>query len=405
MKTYPTKFYNDKMQGAPKHETHGLNQLINTLTPILVTGFGDTVCDSLVFDAEKGWAKATFANGHAFQKFSVIEIQDASVADYNGEHRIMLISTNDVWFELDSVPSGDATGSLMRYPSLGWTIEHVSGDGEQIIYKPKGDQGDVYLYVDNSEYSGAKVSYGRNACVMMVTDVVDINTWERCYTYDDSTDYWQSSGDYDTNINGNGADRFAYHLFGDGSIFNYLPAIGYNQYRYSGYTAGYINSYRTEDRYHFVCGGGYKSKGCDGNVWGGSNQTNGFALVIARDYHQQKGDCRYYAMRLFNGSTNFYTNMSPNQADNGFYIADSNALVIARAGQSPIYDTVTPQNTNLRGEMPCVREVFGKMASGFIEKENKLLYVEELCSVYTGTSTGSDSYQKSWAFDISTVEV
>ncbi|WP_354624832.1 hypothetical protein [Psychromonas sp. MME2] len=404
MKTYPVKFYNDKMQGAPTHEAYGLKQLINTLTPVLVTGFGETVCDSLVFDATKGWAKATFASGHKFQKHSVIEILNASVADYNGEHRIMLIDTNNVWFELDTVPSGDATGSSMKYPSLGWEITHESGNGEQVIYAPKGDQGDVSLYIDNSEYSGVKVGYGRTARVIMVTDVVDINTWTKCFTANENADYWQSGGDNEVNINGNGADRFAWQLIGNGSIFNYLPAMAHQQYRYCGYTAGYIDSYRVADRFHFVMFCGHaKSTQLSGNSWGYKGTAANYCQ-IARDHHQQSGDCVAYVPSISSSTANVqFSQSSPNVVDNGFYVSGENQMVLTKAGSTYLSHT-NNHDSAIRGEMPILREVIARISSGFIEKNNSLLYIEQQCSAVNSTQSG-DSYEKTCAFDISTVEV
>ena len=404
MKTYPVKFYNDKMQGAPTHEVGGLKQLINTLTPVLVTGFGETVCDSLVFDATKGWAKATFASGHKFQKHSVIEILNASVGDYNGEHRIMLIDTNNVWFELDTVPSGDATGSSMKYPSLGWEITHESGDGEQVIYAPQGNQGDVSLYVDNSEYSGVTVSYGRNARVIMVTDVVDINTWVKCFTDNGSGDYWQSSGNKDTNINGKGEDFLAWQLIGNGSIFNYLVVDGNNNYKYSGYTAGYVNSYRVADRFHFVIAGGTAINApAQGNAWA-SKSTTSNSFQIARDHHQQAGSCvAFVPQRSAIDDNDNMSGSSPNLVDNGFYLSQGNELVFTKAGSAYMAQSSTV-NFNIRGDMPILREAFFNMDSCFIEKNSKLTLIENRCSTQYTTSTGS-GYVRTCAFDISTVEV
>lgn len=61
-------------------------------------------------------------------------------------------------------------------------------------------------------------------------------------------------------------------------------------------------------------------------------------------------------------------------------------------------------HSSIRGEMPLWREVLAKISSGIIEKNGALIYIEEQCSKQPTTSTGS-TFERTCAFDISTVEV
>lgn len=392
MKKYPVKFYNDKMQGAPKMVKDGSAVLLSILKPVLVTGFGEMVCDSLVFDSGKGWAKATFANGHAYQKHSVIEINGASVEDYNGEHRVMLISTNDVWFELDTAPTGDATGASMKYPSLNWEVTHESQDGLQAIFRPKGDLTDVSLYVDNSDYN---VTYGKRARVIMVTNVVDIDTWERCFTATESYDYWASHSTYDNHINGNGRDDHGWELFGNNAFFNYFPLAMYQSYRADGYSAGAFNSERPADRFNFmVRGGGSKTWSLNGNAWG--DLKNAIGCLIAREHHQLQGAAYGMPVTLFGKIYKSNAPASPTLSNNGIYIIDNEIMLMCNS-------TASHNGADFRGTLPIVREIMTIEHTGIIEKNGKLFYLKDRISSQSHQSN-SDSYQSHWAFDISTVE-
>ena len=394
--THPVRWLSSEMQGAPQHTKMTEGLLVQHLKALLVTGFGDTVADSVVYDTEKGLAKAAFSGGHAYLKDSVIEVSGATPADYNGQHLVTLVDTNNVWFELDTVPA-DATGTItLSYPSLGWSMTHESGDGLIAVFQPAGDLGEVSMRVDNSPYTGYKKAYHWTAKVEMVTDVVDINTFEKCA---DDYDHWRSSSDdYDHANN--------WKIVGDSRLFHWFTKAGYTD-SYSFYEAGYIDSYKAGDRYHFITEG---SDNVTGNDYVGHSLDRGLSgntyRRMARKHHQLAGFCSIRFLNLIPDIDNVALAgvSSPNPVDNGFIIQDSPTLI----GESLLSNQTETAITrfDLRGSLPHLREVLTSnpaYSGKVIYKENRSYF----CSLGScdGESSNDPQYSRLVAFDITPVEV
>ncbi|HDZ8927740.1 TPA: hypothetical protein RUX58_002462 [Aeromonas dhakensis] len=357
MATYPVKWYASEMQGAPSLGDTTEGALTALLKAILVTGFGTLTINALSFDTAKGWAVATFTGGHAYLQDSVIQVDGVSPAAYNGEHRVMLVTATQVWFELDGGDPGTAgsgASMTMKVAPLGWTLTHESADGKIAIYRPTdiNASGNVLLRIDNSAYSGwfGATYPAYLAKVALVEDVVDINGYTTIYE-----SRWPCTKRYS-----NGRWDFV----GDSQLFFFMPAYAAGNYQFV-YSFGYIKSLRPGDRYHAIINyytttnANDQSKGWNngsGNYTDWGNQfpyfDNANFRVIARPYHQLFGATSYFIKGMF---TIIGSGINvPNLTDNGFYLS-ADPIMVMESG------------SNLRGYLPGLLVPFGTV-SGWSRK-------------------------------------
>ena len=212
MKTYPVKWFNESMQGAGQTGDSSAGAMIAILKACLVDGFGALAPDALVWDETENCAKATFSLGHAYLVDSVIACSGSTPADYNGEHRVMKVTTTEMWFELDTVPVANASGTLeIKIAPLGWTITHANGTNDKLIFQAAGDLGNVSLMIDNTAFTGWSGTYARFMKVAMVENVVDIDTYDTIYEH-----RWPATGRY---------SGHKWDLIGDNRILFFLSLI------------------------------------------------------------------------------------------------------------------------------------------------------------------------------------
>ena len=390
MKTYPVKFYNESMQGAGQTGDSDAGAMIAILKACLVDGFGSLVPDSIVWDETELLAKATFSVGHSYDKDSVVACSGSVVTDYNGEHRIIKVTSTEIWFELDTVPVAPASGSLeIKIAPLGWEITHTNGTDDILIFRPAGDLGNVSLRIDNTAFSGWSGTYARLMKVEMVENVTDINTYDTIYEH-----RWPATGLY--------GDK-KWDLVGDNRFMFFMPEYGAGKEQ-AGFYAGYIDTIRAGDRYHFVMNN-IQTTDVNHN-WNRWDQVNSsyyyyttFAKnfstsynTIARKYHQLEGTTGWMksGLRTYNSDVM----PVPNPVDNGFYINTEKAMVLE-------------SDSSFRGHMPIMVYPLGnhtaywrKNLQELPEHPNKIFrmlratydYRSDLSAVLVG-------------FDISTVEV
>ncbi|MFM5576894.1 hypothetical protein ACET8O_20265 [Aeromonas veronii] len=342
MATYPVKFYASEMQGAPSLGDTTDGALTALLKAILVTGFGNLTINALSFDTAKGLAVATFTGGHSYQQDSVVQVDGVSPAAYNGEHRVILVSTTQVWFEIDGGNPGAAgagASMTMKVAPLGWTLTHESGDGKVAIYRPAdiNASGNVSLRIDNTAFSGwTGTTNGFFAKVAMVEDVVDINTYTTIVEA-----RWPATKRYS-----NGRWDF----IGDSQLFYFLPAYAAANFQFV-YSFGYIKSVRPGDRYHAVFNWFPTTNASDatrvwtnGNGAGNTSYGNQYPLFdsstyscIARSYTQLFGTAAWWIKGLFG---RFGAGLAvPNGPDNAFYMSTDPIMVLE-------------SNNHLRGYLP-----------------------------------------------------
>lgn len=353
MAIHPVKWYASEMQGAPNLGDTADGALSALLKAVMVTGFGTLTINALAWDAAKGWAVATFSGGHAYLQDSVIEVAGVSPAAYNGEHRVMQVSSTQVWFELDAGDpgaSGSGAAMTMKVAPLGWTITHESGDGKVFIIRPTNvsESGNVSLRIDNTAFSGwTGTSNAYLAKVAMVEDVVDINTYTNIVEARWPATKRYSNGRWD--------------LIGDSQIFYFLPAYAAANYQFL-YSFGYLKSVRPGDRYHAVLNWYPTTNASEtSRVWstGVNNQNTSYGnpypvfdnasyKVIARPYHQLFGTTTWWQKGLFGV---FGSGLPiPNGPDNGFYLSTDPIMVLE-------------SNSHLRGYQPGLIVPYGSPAA------------------------------------------
>ncbi|WP_429111643.1 hypothetical protein [Aeromonas veronii] len=357
MAEYKVKWFASEMQGASSLGDTADGALAALLKAVLVTGFGTLTINALSFDAAKGWAVATFSGGHAYQQDSVIQVDGVSPAAYNGEHRVMQVSSTQVWFEIDGGnpgAAGSGAAMTMKVAPLGWTITHESGDGKIFIVRPTNvsESGNVSFRIDNTAFTGwtGNNSYGAPtylAKIAMVEDVVDINTYTTIYEH-----RFPATQRYASKV---------WDLIGDSQLFYWLPAIGNYSYQ-TVYCVGYIRSVRPGDRYHAVlCHYFTTAANSDAACWHNRDQSGlanwGTTLTtfnatdqraIARPYHQLFGTTSWWLKGVF---TRFGTGLSvPNGPDNGFYLSADPCMVLENGN-------------HLRGYMPGFVVPYGDITS------------------------------------------
>ncbi|GEM_PF-2695960 len=363
---YPVKWYSSNMQGAGNLGDTTEGALTSLLKSILVTGFGTLAINALSFDTAKGLAVATFTGGHAYLQDSVVQVDGVSPAAYNGEHRVMLVTATQVWFELDGGnpgAAGSGASMTMKVAPLGWSLTHESGDGKVAIYRPANisESGNVSLRIDNSAFSGwsGATYFGYLAKVQMVEDVVDINTFT---LINDAR--WPATARY--------SDK-RWDLIGDSQLFYFLPTYGLASYQ-SLLAFGYLKSVRPGDRYHAISLHYGSLVADDGNrrwnMGAGASFTSYYnnALtfddtnyrLLARPYSQLFGTVAWWMKGVF---PRFGTGMSvPNGPDNGFYMSVDPIMILETGNHLRGYlpgiicpfNSVTAWNRKNFGNLPAL---------------------------------------------------
>lgn len=335
---FPVKWYSGAMQGAPAWpSTQTAGNLISLLKAILVTGFGNSVVSSLSYNSTTQLITAVVAAGHKYLQDSIINIAGANEAGYNGEFRVVSVTSTTVVLACDNgVPSSSsATGTLsISYPSLGWAIEFEDAPNNLIIFKRVDPASTpIRLRIDNSAWTNYNINASCLAKVQMVEDVADINTFTTVLDR-----RWPASG-YQATAND-------YLLVGDSLLFYFMPRYGVDQKK-GFYYFGDINSIRAGDKYHCILSYYHRPVYSDssGYNWGGSNNAyssdgacfqNSNHKTFARSYHQIFGavSAYYWGYRTYFGEGLTF----PNPADNGFYVS---------VDKIPVMD-----DKGLRGFMP-----------------------------------------------------
>lgn len=340
--TFPVKWYSSDMEGAAflssgaagAAHTTVAGSLIALLKSVLVTGFGIKSVSSLVYSSAAQTITATVAAGHKYLVDQVVELSGANESGFNGEFRVLSITSTNVVMGLDNgTPSAaSATGTLsMKIPSLGWAVEFEDAANYKIIFKRTDPASTpLRMYVDNSAWSGWNNNNGYLAKVQMIENPTDINTFTVVNDY-----RWPCSHSYATP---------GWGLIGDSRMIYFLPAYAVNNNR-GFYMFGDGNSNRPGDNY--FCLMTYYPVLINDRLWSTFttafyNQALSFSNTnqkrIARSYHQMPGSVAASWKGL---NTYFGEGMSfPNPADNGFYVSTD---------QVPVHDDLS-----FRGTLPGI---------------------------------------------------
>lgn len=322
--TFPVKWFSSDMEGAPllssgvagSAHTTNPGSLIALLKAVLVTGFGIKSVSSLAYDSVAQTITATVAAGHKYLVDQVVELSGANESGFNGEFRVVSITSTAVVVGLDNgtPAAASATGTLsMKIPALGWAVEFEDAAAYKIIFKRTDPASTpLRLYIDNSAWTGWNTLSGYLAKVSMVENVTDINTFSVVYET-----RWPCSHSYATP---------GWALTGDSLLFFFMPMYGLASAR-GVYVFGDIISIRAGDNYHCLLTT-YTSNNLNGTSWGSTNvnqhpNTIKFSdnthKILARSYHQIPGAVAALWRGLNTGIGEGMT--FPNPADNGFYVS------------------------------------------------------------------------------------
>lgn len=321
--TFPVKWYSSDMEGAAflssgaagAAQTTVAGSLIALLKSVLVTGFGIKSVSSLVYSSATQTITATVAAGHKYLVDQVVELSGANESGFNGEFRVLSITSTNVVMGLDNgTPSAaNATGTLsMKIPSLGWVVEFEDAANYKIIFKRTDPASTpLRMYIDNSAWSGWNNSFGYLAKVQMIENPTDINTFTVVNDY-----RWPCSHSYATP---------GWGLIGDSRMMYFVTAYAQNNNR-GLYMFGDGNSVRPGDNYfclmtHYPVLTNDRSWGS--TVSGYYNQALVFSNAshkrIARSYHQLPGSvaASWKGLNTYFGEGIPF----PNPSDNGFYVS------------------------------------------------------------------------------------
>ena len=116
------KYFNNAMAGAPQ-VSNAWGDLVNMLDAVLVNGFNLKAIDRLSF--ADGLATATITTGHSYLKDQVVLIEGANETAYNGQFRIISVTSTTFSYAVNGTPASPATTATSlsaKVAPLGWEI-------------------------------------------------------------------------------------------------------------------------------------------------------------------------------------------------------------------------------------------------------------------------------------------
>lgn len=153
MATYPVKYVNNAMRGAPVLSgTAG--SLISVLDAFLVTGFGVVTAQSVTVAG--GIATATVQAGSSFDKDCIVQVDGATPSALNGEQRVLTTSSTAITWAT-TAPNGAATGTItIKVAPVGW--QKLYSGTNKAVYRSIDPQASGFCWwVDDSGTTSARV--------------------------------------------------------------------------------------------------------------------------------------------------------------------------------------------------------------------------------------------------------
>ncbi|CAM9410476.1 hypothetical protein [Acinetobacter bereziniae] len=219
------KWFSSSNTNAPQL-SNSWGCMIDVLDACLVTGMGSQLVSTLV--VKDGVATATFGSSHNFKQFQVVEISDADQQIFNGEHKVLGVTSNTIEFVVNS-PDLIATGAIScKLASLGWT-KAFSGT-QKAVYSAKDRTANPYfLRVDNSldpVYNTDYAKYAKVGILDSCTGIDDLTGNQAPFDPTKPSRNWKGEG------NSNGWFKWRYAAIADIAYTTYvseyqLPQNGY----------------------------------------------------------------------------------------------------------------------------------------------------------------------------------
>ncbi|ELW90966.1 hypothetical protein ACINWC743_1824 [Acinetobacter sp. WC-743] len=190
--------------------------MIDVLDACLVTGMGSQLVSTLV--VKDGVATATFGTSHNLQQFQVVEISNADQQIFNGEHKVLGVTSNTIEFVINS-PDTMATGTIScKLASLGWK-KAFSGT-QKAVYSAKDRTANPYfLRVDNSldpVYNTNYAKYAKVGILDSCTGIDDLTGNQAPFDPTKPSRNWTGEG------NSNGWFKWRYAAIADVAYSTYV---------------------------------------------------------------------------------------------------------------------------------------------------------------------------------------
>ena len=173
--TLPVKYYSNTMQGAPQL-TNDWGCMTALLDAVLVTGFNLKTIANLT--SASGVATASIPAGHLYWVGQVLTISGADQNEYNGEVRVIAVTTSTFTYAITGTPVSPATGASItsKVAPLGWEIAFTATNKR--AYRSKNVLSNrPYLRVDDGCDPAYTTTYAKKAKVTMAQGMSDIDTF------------------------------------------------------------------------------------------------------------------------------------------------------------------------------------------------------------------------------------
>lgn len=341
---YPTKFFSSNMQGAASLLGGTAGSMISVIDNCLINGFGTLTLTSLTYNSGTGLCTGTISGGHAYLKYSILTIAGANESGFNGDVRILTVTSTTFTYTPLSTPSAStATGTVTSNvtPIGGWT-KQFSATGKGVYKSTDGDATGLAILIDQANTAtGWNTSSTASAKIDFAESFTDIST---------AVNRWGTTGlwwGFDTSSSNTTTAR-NWWLVGDSKFFYFASSRG-NSATYNDVCArcfGDIISIRPGDAYH--CYGTATNSGAStGDTTNGTTFTsfgNSTNKYLARNYHQGPGTAGGQLATLFGHRLSDLWGYG-NNAFLPFPLSVNNGLLIHDYVE--VYDTYS-----LRGWMP-----------------------------------------------------
>jgi hypothetical protein len=193
------KYFTNVMEGAPQL-SNNWGCMVDLLDACLVNGFNLKPITSIT--SAEGVATVTIDAGHLYQVNQVILIAGANQAEYNGEKRVLSVTSTKLTYAVTGTPASPATGDTLTVKAAPLGFEKVFSGTNKGVYRSKNILSNrPYLRVDNAKAPQYNDAWAKKAKVGMAQGMSDMDTVVGAQApYDPLNPHqnWQTTGDTDS---------------------------------------------------------------------------------------------------------------------------------------------------------------------------------------------------------------
>jgi hypothetical protein len=278
------------------------NSWIDVLNQVLCTGYGQKTLDTLVVSS--GVATATISGGHGYSDYNdhaddaleervgpILEIEGATPAGLNGEHRVTLVDANSFSF-ITTEADGAATGTITsKVPPLGWERTFYDSGNNQAVFKSTNPLVDeIFIHVEDAGTTNNSRVWAYMQGAEDASSATSLtNTFGGFYVPRYSTLYatnadWAILGD----------DKTVYIL--NNSYQPHLTPLDHDNASLgvTMFSFGYFDSFKLADQYNFlIMGGTLSANGAPCNYFGQLNLSTYKVLARRADQTTLAPECMH----------------------------------------------------------------------------------------------------------------